>query len=75
MFVYLTYLALSYGTLSNEIFCGSFLIQNLVIVLLATKMKWILFLNHRNRKVVGGKYNVLAHYENVCAPDLAGVVL
>ena len=37
--------------------------------------KWILFLKHRNRKVVGGKHNVLVHCVNVCAPDLAGVVI
>ena len=37
--------------------------------------KWILFLKHRNRKVVGGKHNVLVHFVNVSAPDLAGVVI
>ena len=41
----------------------------------ATNAKWVLFLNHRNRKVVGGKHNVLVHCVNVCAPDQAGVVL
>ena len=66
---------LSTPTLSNEIFCGSFLIQNLAIFVCATTAKWILFLNHRNRKVVGGKHNVLAHYVNASAPDSSGVVL
>ena len=37
--------------------------------------KWILFLNHRNRKVVGGKHNVLIHYLDICAPDPSSVVL
>ena len=40
----------------------------------ATAVKWIFFLNHRNRKVVGGKHNVLVHYMDFCAPDLAGIV-
>ena len=37
--------------------------------------KWILFLNHRNRKVVGGKYNVLVHWRNVGVPNQSGFVL
>jgi hypothetical protein len=114
--VHPTYLVLSYGTLSNEIFCGSFLIKNHAVVfacyrsemnfipqpqeqescgrqtqhssmvfgclcnqpvwccdillfisdkksccyfLPATEAKQILFLNHRNRKVVGGKHNII----------------
>ena len=40
----------------------------------STTAKWISFSNHRNRKVVGGKRNVLVHYVDVCAPDLSGVV-
>ena len=35
----------------------------------------ISFRNHRNRKVVGGKHNVLVHYVDVSAPDPSGVVL
>ena len=38
------------------------------------KAYWILFLNHRNRKVVGGQHNVPVQYVNVCAPNPAGVV-
>ena len=76
MFVHLTQLVLSYGTLSYEIFCGSFiLIGNLVVFVPATTAKQILFLNHMNREVVGGKHNVLVYYVNICAPDPAGVVL
>ena len=41
----------------------------------ATKAKWILFLNHRNRKVLGGKHNISVYYVNACASDSCGVVL
>ena len=75
MLVHPTHLVLSSETLSNEIFCGSFLIQNHVICVPTIKVKWILFLDHRNRKLVGGKQNVLIYYVNVCAPDPPGVVV
>ena len=75
MFVHLTQLVLLSAILSNNIYCDSFLIKNLVFCVPATKVKLILFLNHRNKKVVGDKHNVLVHYVNVCAPDPAGVVL
>ena len=41
----------------------------------ALTAKKILFLNHRNRKVVGGAHNVLVHYIDDFAPNLSGVVL
>jgi hypothetical protein len=67
---------LSSTTLSNEIFCGSFLIQNLVIFARATTTaKCILFLNHMDRKVVGYKHNDLVHLVDVSATGLFGVVL
>ena len=77
MFVQSTHPVLSNGTFSNEILCCSllFLIQNLAYFVCATTAKWILSLNHRNKKVVRDKHNVLVHYVNVCAPDPAGVVL
>ena len=77
MLVHPTYLVLFYGTLSNEIFCGSFiLIENLVVVCVpSTTVKQILVLNHKKRKVVGGKDSVLEYYVDASAPDLAGVVL
>ena len=46
-----------------------------MLFVLAIAVKQILFLNHKNRKNVGGKDNVLVRYVNVCAPDLVGVVL
>ena len=46
------------STISDEIFCCS---ENLVVFLPATKVKQSLFLNHRNRKVAGGKHNVLVY--------------
>ena len=73
--MHLTQKMLSYGPLSNEIFCGSFLIKNLVIFVRATTVKQILFLNHVNSKVVEGKHNALVSYVDVCAPEPAGVVL
>ena len=40
-----------------------------------TTAKQILFLNHRNRKGVGDKHNVLVHYVDVNATDPASVAL
>ena len=73
--MHLTHLVLSSATVSNEIFCGLFLIKNLVIFVPTTLAKQILFCNHLNKKVVGGKHNVLIHCVNVCAPNLSGFVL
>ena len=54
----------------------SFLTRNPVgFCVPTTPAKRILFLNHNNRKVAGGKHNVLVHYVNACAPDPSGVVL
>ena len=39
----------------------------------ATTVKCLLFLNHRNRKVVGDKHNILVHCVNVCAHDPSSV--
>ena len=74
MFVHPTYLLLSSATLSNEIFCGSFWSKILFFVR-ATTVKWILFLNHMNKKVVGGKHNVLVHHVDVSAPSPSGTVV
>ena len=41
----------------------------------ALTAKQISFLNHRNRKVVGGAHNVLVHYIDDFEPNLSGVVL
>ena len=75
MLVHPTHLVQPTATLSNEIFYASFLIENCVIFVCATTAKWISFPNHRNRKVVEGKHNVLVLYVDVFAPDLFGVVL
>ena len=55
----------------------NFLVKNLVVCVRASTAEQILFLNHRNRKVVGGTHNVLVHYVDGCAPHLhlSGVVL
>ena len=41
----------------------------------ATTAKQILFLNHMDINVVGGKDNVLVHCLNASVPDLSGVDL
>ena len=75
MLVYPNHSLFSVATLSNEIFCGASLIKNLVICVPTTLAKQILFLNHMDRKVVGGKHNVLVYYVNASATDPAGVIL
>ena len=61
--------------LSNEIFYGSSLIENHSVCVPSTTVDCNLFLNHRNKKVVGGNCNVPGYYKNASAPDLEGVVL
>ena len=77
MFVHLTYLVLSSATLSKwDILCSLFLIKNHHVVFVpSTTVDRISFCNHRNRKVVGGKHNVLLIYVDVRALDPSGVVL
>ena len=41
----------------------------------STPAKWISFPNHRNKKVVEGKHNVLIQYGDASAPNPSGVVL
>ena len=69
MFVQQIQLVLSYGTLSNEIFCGSCYLCAYNI------SKTNLFLNHMDRKLVGGTHNIILHYVHISAPGLFGVVL
>ena len=75
MFVHPTYLVLSSASLSNKIFCVHFWSKIMLFSVPSTTAKWISFHNHRNRKVVGGKHNVLIHYLDICAPDPSSVVL
>ena len=75
MFVHLTHLVLSSATLSNEIFCGSFLTKNLVICVPTTLAKQILFHNPINKNLVGGKHHVLIHYMEATAPNQKRVFL
>ncbi|OEU19595.1 hypothetical protein FRACYDRAFT_235654 [Fragilariopsis cylindrus CCMP1102] len=65
---------LSVATLSNEIFCGSFLTKNLVICVPTTLAKRFFSYNPMNKKLVGGKNNVLVHYADASALDPEGVV-
>ena len=59
----------------QDIVC-SFLIKNhLAIFVPSTTVNQISFHNHRNRKVVGGKHNILPLYVDVSAPNPSGVVL
>ena len=76
MLVHPTQKVLSSATLSNEIFCVHFRSKIILLICVpSTAVKWVSFCNHRNRKGVGGKNNVLVHYVNVSAPDPTGVVL
>ena len=52
MLVYPTQKVLSSATLSNEIYCCSFLVKNLVVCVPSTAADCNSFCNHRNRKVV-----------------------
>ena len=51
------------------------LVKNLVICVPSTIVECIFFNNHRNKKVVGGNYNVLVYYKNASESDPEGVVL
>ena len=75
MLVHLAQKVLSSATLSNEIYCGSFLVKNLVVCVHTTTVDCNLFNNHRNQKVVGGNYNVLVYYKHASAPDPESIVL
>ena len=61
MLVHPTQKVLSSATLSNEIYCCSFLVKNLVVSVPSTTVDGNLFNNHRDKKVVGGNYNVLVY--------------
>ena len=73
MIEHLTHLMLSSATLSDKIL---FILidKNLVVCVHTTIADCNLFNNHRNKKVVGGNYNVLIYYQNASAPDPEGVV-
>ena len=63
------------NTLSNEIFYGSSLIENLVVCVPSTTVDCNLFCNHRNKKVVGGKHNVLVYHVDASTPGPEDPVL
>ena len=76
MLVHPTQKMLSSVTLTNEIYCCSFLVKNHFVCVPSTTADCKLFNNHRNKKVVGGgNCNVLGYYKNASTPDLEGVVL
>ena len=75
MLVHPTQKVLSSATLSNKIYCCSFLVKKLVVCVPSTTADCKLFNNHRNKKGVGGNYNVLVHYADASAPDPEGVLL
>ena len=75
MLVHLTQKVLSSATLSNEVYCCSFLVKNLVVCVPSTTADCNLFNNHSNKKVVGGNYNALVYYKNTSAHNPEGVVL
>ena len=67
MLVHPTHMVLSSATLSNEIFYCLSLSENLVVCVPSTTAKQILFSNHRNRSVVGGKHNLLVYHLDASA--------
>ena len=76
MLVQPAYLVLSSATLFKwDSLWFIFSIKDYVIFVPAIKAKWILFHNHRKRKVVGCQQNVLVYYVDGSAPELFGVVL
>ena len=50
------------------------LIGNLIVCVPSTTADCNLFNNHRNKKVVGGKHNILVQYADASVPDPEGVV-
>ena len=74
MLVHLAQKVLSSATLSNVIYCCSFLVKNLVVCVPSTTADYNLFNNHRNKKMVGGNYNFLVYYKNASASDPEGAV-
>ena len=50
------------------------LIKNLVFCVPTTLAKLIFFRSHMNKKVAGGKHNILIHYADASAPDPEGVL-
>ena len=76
MLVHPTQKVLSSAVLSNEIHCCSFWSKILMFVYLP-QQRIVIYstTTHRNKKVVGGNYNVLIYYKNASAPNPEGVVL
>jgi hypothetical protein len=66
---------LSSATLFYEIFCGSFLVINLVVCVPSSTVDCNLFNNHRNKNVIGGNCDVLVYYGDTNAPHSEGVIL
>ena len=75
MFVHMTHLVITYATLSDEIFCCSFLTENLFVCVPSTIEKKIIWQLQTQKKGVGGKHNILVHYVDASAHDPSGVVL
>ena len=63
------------NTLSNEIFCCSFLVKNHSVCVPSTTADCNLFNSHWNKKVVGGNFYVLVFYIDNSASFSEGVVL
>ena len=73
MFMHPTHPILSFATLPNEIFCGSFWSKSLLFLCLPQQQnEFYSATNEQN--IVGDWHNVLIHYANVSAPNLSGVV-
>ena len=55
-------------------FWSKIILLFVIVCVPSTTAKWISFSNHRHRKVVGGKQNVLLLYVGINAPNPSGVV-
>ena len=82
--VLVLYVDASVSNPSDVVLCNPFkwdislsiLIKNHVVVFVpSTPAKWNSFCNHKNRKVVGGKHNVLVLYVDASAPNPSDIVL
>ena len=83
MLVHPTHLVLLCAPPSNEILCGSLSLVEIMlfcvcvcvcVCVCATTAKEILFFNHRKKKVVGGKHNLIVYYVDASASDTSGIV-
>ena len=75
MLVYPAHLVLLSAILSNEIFCVHFWPKIILFLCACHKNEMHFITQPMDKKLVGGKHNILVHFVNVCASDPSGVVI